>query len=169
MLHIHYLVWKLIHQNLVITVLSNYKPQQHYPQNKNLSNYPIFLCSKYNQDINDRRQFLMIPYAKNIYYCFPSKITLSTMFIMSFLLLCTFSWGRPAKPWAQGSPWSDTLNLWRHRWKGPSDPSVGEAPGIGNASHPHRLVVIRVSPWAMNSLWCWDFRMLKNTSIGGVS
>ena len=42
-------------------------------------------------------------------------------------------------------------------------------PGNWNASHSWRLVVTRVSPWFMCSLWRGDSRMLKNTSIGGVS
>ena len=44
-----------------------------------------------------------------------------------------------------------------------------KAPGVGDASHPRRLRVTKVRPWVMRSLWRADFRMLKNTSIGGVS
>ena len=44
-----------------------------------------------------------------------------------------------------------------------------KAPGIGNATHPRRLGDTRVRPQATCSLWCGDSRMLKNTSIGGVS
>ena len=48
--------------------------------------------------------------------------------------------------------------------------AVGErAPGVGNASHPWRLGCTRVRPWAMRSSWRGDSRMLKITSIGGVS
>jgi hypothetical protein len=43
------------------------------------------------------------------------------------------------------------------------------APGVGNASHPRRLGVMREKPWAMRSSWREDSRMLKNTSFGGVS
>jgi hypothetical protein len=43
------------------------------------------------------------------------------------------------------------------------------APGVGNASHPRRLGVMRKRPWAMRSSWREDSRMLKNTSFGGVS
>ena len=41
--------------------------------------------------------------------------------------------------------------------------------GIGNAYHPWRLRFMRLKPWASNSLWRPDSKMLKNTSIGGVS
>ena len=37
--------------------------------------------------------------------------------------------GMPETPWAQGGPRSDTWDLWRRWWEGPSDPSVGESPG----------------------------------------
>ena len=43
------------------------------------------------------------------------------------------------------------------------------APGVGNASHPRRLGGTRAMPYAMRSLWRVDSRMLKNTSIRGVS
>ena len=43
------------------------------------------------------------------------------------------------------------------------------AQSIGNASRPRRLQVTRVWPLAMCSSWRENFRMLKNTSIGGVS
>ena len=43
------------------------------------------------------------------------------------------------------------------------------AAGVGNASHPQRLCGTRVRPSTMSSLWCVTSRMLKNTSIGGVS
>ena len=43
------------------------------------------------------------------------------------------------------------------------------APGIRNACHPWRLGVTKVRPWAMSSLWCSNFRILKNSPIGGVS
>jgi hypothetical protein len=39
------------------------------------------------------------------------------------------------------------------------------APGVGNASHPRRLGVMRVRPSAMCSSWRKDSRMLRNTSI----
>jgi hypothetical protein len=43
------------------------------------------------------------------------------------------------------------------------------APGVGNASHPRRLGVMREKPLAMCSSWREDSKMLKNTSFGGVS
>ena len=43
------------------------------------------------------------------------------------------------------------------------------ASGVGNASHPRRLGVMRVRPWAMHSSWRAISRMLKITSNGGVS
>src|SRR6202022_1668765 len=43
------------------------------------------------------------------------------------------------------------------------------APGVGNASHPRRLGCTRVRPSAMRSSWRGDSRMLRNTSMGGVS
>jgi hypothetical protein len=43
-------------------------------------------------------------------------------------LIRTSPWGVPATPWAQGGPWSDTGDLWRHWWEGPSDHNVGEGP-----------------------------------------
>ena len=43
------------------------------------------------------------------------------------------------------------------------------AQDVENASHLQGLGVMRVRTWAMRSSWCDDFRMLKNTSIGGVS
>ena len=43
------------------------------------------------------------------------------------------------------------------------------APGVGNASHPQRLGCTRVRLSAMRSSWRGDSRMLKITSIGGVS
>ena len=43
------------------------------------------------------------------------------------------------------------------------------APGRGIASHPQELGVTRVRSRALDGSWCLDFRMLKNTSIGGVS
>ena len=84
-------------------------------------------------------------------------------------MLCTSPWGVPETPWAQGGPRSDTRDLWRHWWEGPSDPSVGEGPGVCNAPYPRRLGVTRVRPWALGSLWHPDSRMLKNTLIRGVS
>ena len=38
-----------------------------------------------------------------------------------------------------------------------------------DASHPQGLGVTRVMPRALDGPWCPDSRMLKNTSIGGVS
>ena len=43
------------------------------------------------------------------------------------------------------------------------------APGVGNASHPRDLGVIRVRPSDMRSSWREDYKMFKNTSFGGVS
>ena len=43
------------------------------------------------------------------------------------------------------------------------------ATGVGNASHLWRPRVQRVRPLAMRSLWHVDSRMIKKTSIGGVS
>jgi hypothetical protein len=43
------------------------------------------------------------------------------------------------------------------------------APGVGNASYPQGLGVMRVRPKAMRSSWREDSRMLKNTSFGCVS
>jgi hypothetical protein len=40
----------------------------------------------------------------------------------------TSSKGMSKTPWAQGGPRSDTRDLWRRWWEGPSDPSVGEGP-----------------------------------------
>ena len=42
------------------------------------------------------------------------------------------------------------------------------ASGVGNASHPQRLGVIRIKPRVLDGSWHCDSRMLKNTSIGGV-
>ena len=44
-----------------------------------------------------------------------------------------------------------------------------KALGVGNAPHPWRLGVTRLKPWAMHSLWREGSRMLKNTSMGGLS
>ena len=41
--------------------------------------------------------------------------------------------------------------------------------GGGNASHPLELGVTRFRPRALDGSWCPHSRMLKNTSIGGVS
>jgi hypothetical protein len=43
------------------------------------------------------------------------------------------------------------------------------APGVGNASHPRGLGVMRVRPSTMRSSWREDSRMIKNSSFGGVS
>jgi hypothetical protein len=43
------------------------------------------------------------------------------------------------------------------------------APDVRNASHPRRLGVTKVRSQAIRSLWHVNSRMLKNTSIGGVS
>jgi hypothetical protein len=81
------------------------------------------------------------------------------------------------------SPWRMPKTSWAWAWGDPGVTpetcgTVGERAqiilvmwgrGVGNASHPQRLGVIRVSPWAMRTLWHEDFRMLKNTSIRGVS
>ena len=40
-------------------------------------------------------------------------------------LLRTSPWGLPATPWSQGGPESNTRNLWRGWWEGPTDPNVG--------------------------------------------
>ena len=37
----------------------------------------------------------------------------------------TYPWEKPETQWPQGGPWSDTRDLWRRWWEGPSDPSVG--------------------------------------------
>ena len=85
------------------------------------------------------------------------------------VMLRTSPWGVSKTSWAQVGPRSNTQDLWRRWWEGPSDPYVGEALGVGNVSHPQRLRVMRVRRWAMHSSWCEDSRMLENTSIGGVS
>jgi hypothetical protein len=41
--------------------------------------------------------------------------------------------------------------------------------GVGNASHPQRPGIMRVRPSAMPSSWRANSRMLKITSIKGVS
>ena len=43
------------------------------------------------------------------------------------------------------------------------------APGCGNASHPQGLGVTRIRSRALDGSWRPDSRMLKNTSIRGVS
>ena len=43
------------------------------------------------------------------------------------------------------------------------------APRHGNASHPQELGVTRVKPRVLDGSWHPNSRMLKNTSIGGVS
>ena len=43
------------------------------------------------------------------------------------------------------------------------------APGRGNAFHLQELGITRVRPKALDGLWRPDSRMLKNTSIEGVS
>ena len=43
------------------------------------------------------------------------------------------------------------------------------AQDVGNASHPQRLGVTRVRPKVLDGSWCPNSRMLKNTSIGGMS
>ena len=40
--------------------------------------------------------------------------------------------------------------------------------GIGNATDPRRLGVMRVRPRALDGSWHCDSRMPKNISIGGV-
>ena len=89
--------------------------------------------------------------------------------IWDLILFRTSPWGMPKIPWAQRGPRSDTADLWRHWWEGPSDPNVGEDPRFKNTSHPRRLRGIKVRPLAICSSWGGDSRMLKNTSIGGVS
>ena len=51
-------------------------------------------------------------------------------------------------PWAQGGPRGDTQDLWRHWWKGPSDPNVGEGlgrwkrlPPTGTRSHEGKAMI----------------------------
>ena len=39
---------------------------------------------------------------------------------------------------------TDTRDLWCCWWEDPNDPSVGEGPGVKNASYPWRLGVMRV-------------------------
>ena len=41
--------------------------------------------------------------------------------------------------------------------------------GVENAFHSHRLGVKRIKPRAKDSLWCFNSRMLRITSIKGVS
>ena len=43
------------------------------------------------------------------------------------------------------------------------------APRRRNASHPQELGVTRIRPRALNDSWRPDSKMLKNTSIEGVS
>ena len=43
------------------------------------------------------------------------------------------------------------------------------APGVENTSHPRRLGITRVRPWALGSSWRLDSRMLKNFPIRSVS
>jgi hypothetical protein len=45
----------------------------------------------------------------------------------------------------------------------------GEGLGRWECLPPMGLEVMRIKPWAMRSSWRKDFRMLKNTSFGGVS
>ena len=40
---------------------------------------------------------------------------------------------------------------------------------VGNASYPRRLGVTRVEPRSLDSSWHFDSKMLKITSIEGVS
>ena len=80
-------------------------------------------------------------------------------------------WGVPTTPWVQGGPRSDARDLCRHRWESPSDSNLMwvRASGVENASHPCRLGVMRVTPWALGSLWHPDFGMFKNSPIWGMS
>ena len=65
------------------------------------------------------------------------KSITSPMIVLSILdtSLCTINlsrtspWGVPRTSRAQGGPQSDTRDLWRRWWEGPSDLSVGEGPG----------------------------------------
>ena len=93
------------------------------------------------------------------------KIITSTLKTSSYVV--HLSKGVPKTPWAQKRPQSDTRDLWHQWWEGQSDPSVDEALGVENASHPRGLGVMRVRPWAMRSSCCEDFNMLKDTSFGG--
>ena len=40
--------------------------------------------------------------------------------------------------------------------------------GIGNASHPRRLRIMKVKPRALDGSWRCNSKISKNTSIGGV-
>ena len=48
-------------------------------------------------------------------------------------------------------------------------PVLMRASGDGNTSYRQRLGVMMVKPLAIRSLWRPDSKMLKNTSIEGVS
>ena len=50
-------------------------------------------------------------------------------------------WGK-STPWAQGGPQSNTWDLWRHRWEGPSDSSIGEGAGCWQRLPPIDVQVL---------------------------
>jgi hypothetical protein len=64
-----------------------------------------------------------------------------------------------------GGPHSDTHDLWHWWWNGQVILVWVRASGIKNASHPRRLRVTRVRPWAMHSLGRVNPRMLKTPQL----
>jgi hypothetical protein len=72
-------------------------------------------------------------------------------------------------PWAQGDPGTTPGTCGADGENAQMLLVWVRAPGVGNASHPWGLRVMRVRPWVMRSSWREDSKMLKNTSFGGVS
>ena len=59
--------------------------------------------------------------------------------VIELLMLHTSPRRMPETPWAQGRPGSNTRDLWRHWWEGPSDPSVDEGPDYSKRFPPIKI------------------------------
>ena len=125
--------------SLNLASLTSYQPMVEFLGHSNhfhISNQLMFLI----RSTNFRRWFSQTKFWSNLSNLLPTYGTFSGH---SNYLLCTSShehhvctyplsstspWGVPKTSWTQGGPWSDTRDLWRRRWEGPSDPTVGEGP-----------------------------------------
>ena len=81
----------------------------------------------------------------------------------------TYPWGVPETSWTQGGPGNDTRDLWHRWWEGPKNHGVDECPRRWKRLPSMETRRHEDKAMSYACLWCIDIRMLKNTSIKGVS
>jgi hypothetical protein len=90
--------------------------------------------------------------------------------VLSYCPVYFVIWRMPSTPRAQGRHWNDTQHLCHACWRDPSGLSVGHGtPHIEDASYLQRLGATNLKWWTRRSSPRLNSRILRITSIGGVS